>query len=93
MNTPFFPSWRNRFAPLGRRARLLRQQSLLQLDRLLHPLLPPGLLSQAQEGPNSRERLYSVRRTFFGFLSQVLNPDCPCREIVRQILALAACRT
>ena len=90
MNTPFFPSWRNRFAPLGRRARLLRQQSLLQLDRLLHPLLPPGLLSQAQEGPNSRERLYSVRRTFFGFLSQVLNPDCPCREIVRQILALGA---
>jgi len=90
MNTPFFPSWRARFAPLGRHARQLRQQSLLQLDRLLHPLLPPGLLCQADQGPNSRERLYSVRRTFFGFLSQVLNPDCPCREIVRQILALGA---
>jgi len=90
MHTPFFPAWRARFAPLGRHARSLRQRSLLQLDRLLQPLLPPGLLSQADEGPNSRERIYSVRRTFFGFLSQALNPDCSCREIVRQILALAA---
>jgi hypothetical protein len=51
-------------------------------------LLPPGLLAQADEGPNSRERVYTLRRTFFGFLYQVLNPDCPCREIVRQIQAL-----
>jgi hypothetical protein len=57
---------------------------------LLGPLLPPGLLAQADEGANSRERIYSVRRTFFGFLYQVLNPDCPCREIVRQIQALFA---
>jgi hypothetical protein len=57
---------------------------------LLGPLLPPGLLAQADEGANSRERVYSVRRTFFGFLYQVLNPDCPCREIVRQIQALFA---
>jgi hypothetical protein len=52
--------------------------------------LPPGLLSQADEGPNSRERVFSLRRTFFGFLYQVLNPRCPCREIVRQIQALFA---
>ncbi len=90
MNTPFFPPWRARFAALGRHACSLRQQSLPQLDRLLHPLLPPGLLAQAEEGANSRERVFSVRRTFFGFLAQVLNPACPCREIVRQILALRA---
>jgi hypothetical protein len=90
MPTPFFPSWRARLANLGRHADKLRQQSLLQLDLLLNPLLPPGLLSQADGGPNSRERIYSVRRTFFGFLSQVLDPDCSCREIVRQILALCA---
>jgi hypothetical protein len=57
---------------------------------LLHPRLPPGLLSQADEGPNSRERVFSVRRTFFGFLYQVLKPDTSCREIVRQIQALFA---
>jgi hypothetical protein len=60
----------------------------VQLDGLLAPLLPAGVLAQADQGPNSRERIYPVRRTFFGFLYQVLNPQCACREIVRQILAL-----
>jgi hypothetical protein len=55
--------------------------------------LPAGLLSQTDEGPNSRERVYTVRRTFFGFLFQVLKPECSCREIVRQILALCALHT
>lgn len=75
-------------APLGRRAQHLRQQSLAHMELLLDPFLPPGLLSQADDGPNSRERIFTKRRTFFGFLYQVLNPDCPCREIVRQIQAL-----
>ncbi len=88
--TPFFPAWRARLAQVSRRVHQLRQQSLLQLDLLFSPLLPPGLLSQADAGPNSRERIYPLRRTFFGFLYQVLNPDCPCREIVSQILALLA---
>ena len=92
-STPFFPAWRARLANLGRHAQHLRQQSLLQLDQLVFPLLPPGLLAQADEGPNSRERDYSVRRTFFGFLFQVLKPECACREIVRQILALGARHT
>ena len=92
-HTPLFPAWRGRFANLGRRRQQIRQQSLLQLDLLLYPLLPAGLLSQADEGTNSRERVYTVRRTFFGFLSQVLKPECPCREIVRQILALCALHT
>ena len=75
---------------MGHRVKHLRQQSLCHLELLLAPFLPPGLLSQADEGPNSRERVFSVRRTFFGFLYQVLNPKCPCREIVRQIQALFA---
>src|SRR6266403_3437124 len=90
MHTPLFPAFRPRLAALGHRVQTLRQHSLCQLELLLGPFLPPGLLSQADEGPNSRDRIYSVRRTFFGFLYQVLNPDCPCREIVRQIQALFA---
>lgn len=88
MGTPFFPAWRARLAALGQRVHHLRQQSLAHLELLFACGLPPGLLSQAEEGPNSRDRAYSVRRTFFAFLYQVLNPDCPCREIVRQIQAL-----
>ena len=90
MQTPFFPQFRARLAPLGKRVRTLRQQSLPHLDLLFGPLLPTWLLSQSDEGPNSREQIYSVRRTFFGFLYQVLNPDCPCREIVRQVQSLFA---
>ncbi len=67
----------------------------MHLDLLFGSLLPAWLLAQADVGPNSREQIYSVRRTFFGFLYQVLNPDCPCREVVRQIqslFALFSCR-
>jgi hypothetical protein len=90
MRTPFFPAFRARLSALGARVQRLRQQNLLDLDRIFGPWLPPGLLSQADEGANSRDRIYTVRRTFFGFLYQVLNPQCPCREIVRQIQALFA---
>jgi hypothetical protein len=90
MQTPFFPAWRPRLAALGRRLQKLRQHSLCHLELLLAPYLPPGLLAQADEGLNSRDRIYSLRRTFFGFLYQVLNPRCPCDEIVRQIQALFA---
>ncbi len=75
---------------MGRRVTHLRQQTLSHLETLFGPWLPPGLLSQADQGPNSRERVFTVRRTFFGFLYQVLNPDCPCREVVRQVQALFA---
>ena len=88
MHTPFFPQLRPRLAALGRRVHRLRQQSLAHLEQLFAPWLPPELLSQTEEGPNSRERVYNVRRTFFGFLYQVLKPSCPCREIVRQVQAL-----
>ena len=90
MHTPFFPALRARCAALGRRVQHFRQQSLLHLEQLFGRFLPPGLLSQADEGPNSRERVFTVRRTFWSFLSQVLNPGCPCREVVRQVQAFFA---
>jgi len=90
MPTPFFPALRARLAALGRRVQHVRQQSLLQLEQLFGGLIPPGLLSQADEGPNSRERVFTVRRTFGSFLYQVLNPGCSCREVVRQVQAFFA---
>lgn len=50
-------------------------------------LFPPPLLSQTDDGPNSRDRLFSIRRTFWRFLSQVLTPNTPCRSVVRQAQA------
>jgi len=88
MQTPFFPQWRSRLAPLGRRVRHLRQCSLPCLDQLLGAFLPDCLMAPAMQGSHSRDRVYNRRRTFYGFLYQVLNSHCPCREVVRQILAL-----
>src|SRR5438552_15664300 len=90
MKTPFFPAFRPHLAALGKPVHSLRQQSLLHLEKLLAAFLPTNLLCQSDQGPNSRERIYSLRRTFFGFLYQVLNPHCPCRQVVRQIQALFA---
>jgi hypothetical protein len=93
MHTPFFPAWRARFAACRQHLQKLPQQSLCQLETLFTPFLPLGVLSQEEEGDNSRDRIFNKRRTFFGFLYQVLNPNCSCRQVVRQIQALLSLQT
>lgn len=61
--------------------------SLCGLSALFENLFPAHLLSQADEGPNSRERTYSLRVTFWAFVWQVLNPNQACRQTVRMIQA------
>ena len=41
---------------------------------------PTYLLSQEDQGPNSRERIFSLALTFECFLWQVLKPKTACRE-------------
>jgi hypothetical protein len=88
MDTPFFPNWRARLAAFGLRAPSLRALPLPHIEKLFAPILPAGLLAQAPAGANSRQRLYSLRATFWGFLWQMLHPGTSCREVVRQIQAL-----
>src|SRR6266568_3246147 len=89
MHTPFFPAFRSRLAALGRRTtQTLRQTTLAQLQQHLRDFLPPALLSAEDEGPNSRERVFSLRLTFECFLWQMLQPNTSCREVVRQVQAL-----
>ena len=89
MHTPYFPNFRSRLAALGRRtAHLIRQATLAQLEEHLRDFLPAPLLSPEDEGPNSRERIFSLRLTFECFLWQLLKPKTSCREVVRQVQAL-----
>lgn len=89
MHTPYFPAFRSRLAALGRRtAHTLRQTTLTQLQEHLRDLLPAPLLASEDEGPNSRERIYTLRLTFECFLWQLLKPQTACREVVRQVQAL-----
>jgi hypothetical protein len=90
MHTPLFPAFRARLAALGRRTTgHLRQGTLQQLAHHLSGMIPVHLLSSADEGPNSRQRLFTLRLTCECFLWQMLKPRTACREVVRQVQALA----
>jgi len=89
MNTPYFPALRSRLAALGRRtAQSVRQTTVAQLQHHLRDFLPAPLLSPEEEGPNSRQRVFSLRLTFECFLWQMLKPKTSCREVTRQVQAL-----
>ena len=88
MKTPYFPCWRSRLAPLGRRTAPVRQTTLAQLQEHLRDFLPAPLLSTEDDGVNSRERVFSLRLTFECFVWQMLRPRTSCREVVRQVQAL-----
>jgi hypothetical protein len=91
-NTPFFPAWRPRLAPLGSRTaqalRQVRSYTLCQLETCLAPWVPAQLFPKAPDKQNSRDRDYTRWRTFWCMLWQGLNPDAPGREVVRQLQAL-----
>jgi len=88
-DTPFFPAFRARLAPLGRRSfPSLRQSTLVQFQEQIRNLIPAQLLSQEEAGLNSRDRCFNMRFTFECFVWQMLKPRTACREVVRQVQAL-----
>jgi len=68
----------------------VRQLTLAQLEDRFAPLLPPSLLPQNPTGDYSRERIFTLARTFFCWLWQILQANTSCREVVRQVQALFA---
>jgi hypothetical protein len=90
--TADFPAWSHQLGPMKIRVadagRRLRQATLPQLEVRLGNCLPGRLLAKPAAGPHSRERVYSLPRTFWGWLWQMLNHNAPCREVVRQVQAL-----
>ncbi len=64
------------------------QSTLLQIEDRLSPALEPGLLSKPAQGDYSRERIFTLPRTFWSWIWQVLQAKTSCREVVRQMQAL-----
>jgi hypothetical protein len=88
MHTPFFPQFRPRLAPSRRAAtQKVQHASLAQLEHYLEGLFPPHLLAPAEDGANSRERIFTLRLTLECFLWQIFKPKTACREVVRQVQA------
>jgi len=58
-----------------------------ELARLFQDAFPAHWLSPTEEGPNSRQRIFSLRLTFWTFLWQVLTPGSPCADAVLKVVA------
>lgn len=90
--TPCFPVWRSRLAPLGSRSaqvlRDVRAHTLNQLETALGSWIPATLFPKAQAKENSRDRIYCRWRTFWCMVWQGLHPGAPGREVVAQLRAL-----
>ena len=88
-NTPFFPAFRARFASMGRgvsRAlQPLRRCTLSQIEASVGRFVPAEAFQPAR---TARERPYSLHRTFWCFVWQMLNEHASCREVVRQLQAV-----
>jgi len=71
----------------------LKQKSFTQLGECFGRYIPKHYLHPAESGLLSRRRLFSKENTFWAFLSQVLDADGGCQEVVRKLQALAAMKS
>lgn len=87
---PFLPQFRQQLAAYGLRRAHQRTaaHTLSGLEALAGPALPNVKLDTADSGPNSRDRIYTLKRTFWCFLWQLLQPKTSGRGVVRQLQAL-----
>jgi hypothetical protein len=68
----------------------LKQKSFSQLGECLGKFIPSRYLDPESSGALSRRRIYSKENTFWAFLSQVLDADGGCKEVVCKLQAFAA---
>src|SRR5947209_2885599 len=94
MYTPFLPSLRSCVAPLGKRSgdvtHSIRQATLTQIEQGLSAAMDRALLQQNHAEDYSRERVFTLARTFWCWIWQVFQANTSCREVVRQVQALFA---
>lgn len=92
MHTPLFPAMRARFGRYRRLERSVSGLSRCTLSRLEDRLAPflRGIPAFAAEAAGRRERPYSIRRTWWCFLWQMLQINTSCRDVVRQLQAALA---
>lgn len=72
---------------------VLKQKSFAQLGECFGRFIPTEYLRPTQAGAHSRRRLFSRENTFWAFLSQVLDQDGGCREVVAKLQSYAALKS
>jgi len=66
----------------------IRQATLSQIEDRLGVFVPSHLFHPNSAGVHSRERIFTLSRTFWCFLWQMLQANTALREVVRQVQAL-----
>jgi hypothetical protein len=75
---------------LAEKITLLKQKSFKQIGEVFEKFIPVSLLKPEQAGVMSRRRLFSKENTFWAFLSQILDADGGCKEVIRKLQAYAS---
>jgi hypothetical protein len=88
MNTPFLPGFRPSLAALGRSLRSVRSKPIPELQLFFKSLFPDHVFDREAAGPNSRDRIFTLQRTFWLFLHQALNPKTSLREACHHLRSL-----
>lgn len=97
--TPMFPGFhlqtlrrkpRSEQQKLTEKMALLRQKSFKQIGEVFEKFIPISLLKPEQAGAMSRRRIFSKENTFWAFLSQVVDADGGCKEVIRKLQAYAS---
>lgn len=93
---PGFHLWTLRRKPrsaqkkLAEEIALLKQKSFKQIGEVFEKFIPRTLLKPEQVGAMSRRRIFSKENTFWAFLSQVLDADGGCMEVIRKLQSYAS---
>lgn len=80
--------WAGGFQRHYQKVRAAAQGSLHQLEVLASPWIPAHLLAPQDEKEFSRQRIWTLRLTFWSFLWQVAQVGASCRKTVRQAIFL-----
>jgi len=68
----------------------LKQKSFIQLGECFGRFIPAHHLTASKSGCHSRNRVFSKQNTFWAFLSQVLDAEGGCKEVVLKFQAFVA---
>jgi len=71
----------------------LKKKSFSHLGKCLGKFIPDKYLHPTSSGALSRRRIYSKGNTFWAFLSQVLDADGGCKEVVRKLQAVVVLKS
>jgi hypothetical protein len=92
--TPLFPGWhlptlrkkpKTALQKIIENNKIIQRQSITHLNVLLSQYIPRNIFKNISQNAFTRQRIFSLENTFWGFFFQILNPDGGCQSVVNQL--------